>query len=81
MTPGAKSAGLWSLVRHSLFADQPMMALRYGSLPCERSLAGAQEDAIRRFPPDYIANLRTTILRINPDLAGRAQEKAAKVVP
>jgi len=70
---------------HTYFRDSPwvssdiLMTLRYGLLPGDRGLVRTREDPIWRFPPDYIANLRATIFRVNPELAERAGRQSAEV--
>lgn len=70
---------------HAYFRDSPwvssdiLMTLRYDLLPGERGLVRTQEDPMWRFPPDYIANLRETIFRVNPELARRAKRQSAEV--
>lgn len=70
---------------HAYFRDSPwvssdiLMTLRYGLLPEERGLQRSAEDPIWRFPPDYIANLRETIFRVNPELAERAKHQSVIV--
>ncbi len=69
---------------HAYFRDSPwvssdiLMTLRYDLLPGERGLVRTQEDPMWRFPPDYIANLRATIFRVNPELARRAVDQSAE---
>ena len=65
-----------------VFIDSPwvssdiLVTLRYDLLPGERGLTRSDEDPMWRFPPDYIANLRETIFRVNPALAERAKRQS-----
>lgn len=69
---------------HAYFRDSPwvssdvLMTLRYDLLPEDRGLVRTEEDPIWRFPPDYIANLRDTIFRVNPELAERAKHQSVE---
>ena len=59
---------------HAYFRQSPwassdiLVTLMYDLEPAERGLIRSTELPVWQFPPDYIQNLRSTLIRVNPEL-------------
>jgi esterase/lipase superfamily enzyme len=59
---------------HRYFRKSPwassdiLMTLRYDLLPADRGLVRSEDNPVWTFPPDYIARLRSAIIKANPAL-------------
>jgi esterase/lipase superfamily enzyme len=77
---GAASGSGHSYFRSSPWASSDvLMTLRYNLAPAERGLVHGDDSPIWSFPSDYIARLRESIVKVNPELAELLKKQEGNV--